>query len=357
MTDAAIPRRLGVVVVTFCAADVIAECLESLAASSGAVLDVVVVDNASPDDTRAVVAGWAVAGGGFAASGPLAQASPAPRPVAFARIAAGEALPAPVPHTRFTLIESATNTGFAGGVNIGLRALLGQADIDAFWVLNPDCVVPPTLARAYLDAAAAAPFALMGSRVVYYEAPDLIQTDGGRFSRWTATCASQNARAPAATTPLPDAATLDYISGANMVASRAFIDAAGLLPEEYFVFYEEVDWAQRRGPLPLRLLPGAVVYHHGGSAIGSGRHNRRESPFAAWFNYRNRLWFARKYLPGRAALTKLKALAKAAQMHRAGDPALAQAILAGAFDRAAPPAVAARFPDPATRALALGRHA
>ena len=48
--------RLGVVVVTYNAADVITDCLQTLFASVGVILSVVVVDNASPDDSADVAA-------------------------------------------------------------------------------------------------------------------------------------------------------------------------------------------------------------------------------------------------------------------------------------------------------------
>ncbi len=99
-----------------------------------------------------------------------------------------------------------------------------------------------------------------------------------------------------------------------MVASRLFIEQAGLMVEDYFLYYEEVDWAFRRGDLPLRLVPDAVVYHHGGTVIGSGSLSRRATPFANYFNYRNRARFARRHMPLALPLLLAKAVLKAGQL-------------------------------------------
>lgn len=253
--------RIGVVVVTYNSGDVIADCLDSVFASMGAEPVVVVVDNNSTDDSIAIIQSVIDTG------------------------------------ARLTVVRSAVNGGYAYACNLGLQALSIHEDLDDFWILNPDCVVSPGMARAYLDMAREGPYSLMGSRTVYSEFPNRIQSDGGRFSRFSGACRSINNGCDATTAPFPDERTLDYISGANMVASRRFIDQAGPMPEDYFLYYEEVDWAQRRGNLPLRLVRAAKVYHIGGTAIGSGDLSRLPSPFSVYFNFRNRLRFVRRYLP------------------------------------------------------------
>ena len=345
-------ENLGVVIVAFNSGDVIGECLESLFASKGANLHVVVVDNKSDDDTLKVIEDWA-AGRSFRrrSETPPIPIGPAPKPVAIADRAPGEAA---ADAGTLTLVRSGVNGGFAYAVNLGLKALLARAEIDAFWLLNPDCVAAPDTAARYLEDAASAPYGLLACRTIYYEHPDMIQTDGGRIDR-TATCCGVNVGQSASATPLPSSDSLDYTSGANMVASRAFIEQAGLMEEDYFLYYEEVDWAMKRGSLPLRLVPGAVVYHHGGTTIGTGSATRRPQPFANYFNYRNRLRFARRHMPKSVPLVIGRALAKAAQLAlRFGAPAEASAVLRGTFELPPPRAVAARIKDPAARRLAFG---
>lgn len=344
---------LGVVVVTFNSAGVIAECLESLFASDGVALHVVVVDNASSDRTRTVIRDWAKGEVQVnrLRNSPLGEEPSVAKPIHFTVRTPDEAGKTAA---GLSLIESPINGGFAYGVNLGLRALLEVSEIDAFWILNPDCVVGSDVASLYLKEAARGGYALLGCRTVFYEKPDLIQTDGGRVSPWTATCISVNGKLPGHDRPLPDAASLNYISGANMVASRAFIELAGLMVEDYFLYYEEVDWAFRRGHLPLRLVPDAVVYHHGGTVIGTGSWQRRPSSFANYFNYRNRVHFARRHMPLALPLVLAKAIAKSVQLLFLGAQDEARSIVTGTFGRAPPPDVADRITGTVERRLAFG---
>ena len=346
------PGTIGVVIVTFNSAPVIAECLESVFASKDANLAVVVVDNDSTDSTIQVIEEWASGRVPLSPRDdcPVQPLGPVAKPMRYTVSAGGEA-PQEAP---LVIVRSPVNRGFAGGVNQGLEVLARRNDVNAFWVLNPDCVVPPGTAAAYLAAAVEGPFSLLTCRTIYYEDPDRIQTDGGRVNRWTGVCASVHAR-QSPDTPLPDAAELDYVTGANMVASRAFFEAAGPMTEDYFLYYEEVDWASRRGKLPLRLVDGAIVYHHGGTAIGSGTATRRPTPFSNYFNYRNRRLFARRHLRGSEPIVVLYALLKAGQLSLKGAHDEARAILAGAFLRPPPPEIESRIKDGEARRLAFGK--
>lgn len=330
---------LGVAIVAFNSADVILPCLESLFASRGVALRAAVTDNASDDATVELVREWA----GWRAASDAA--------FSFAELPAGSAA---APTATLTLLRSDCNGGYGYGVNAGLRLLMRDSALSLFWVLNPDCVVPAGTVAAYCRAGADGAFALMSGRTVYCEDPDRIQSDGGRVSRWTGVCSSVNAGRARAGTAMPDAASLDYLTGGNVVASRRFIERAGLMPEDYFLYYEEVDWAMRRGDLPLRLAENAIVQHHVGTAIGSGTDSRRSSPLSNYFNFRNRIRFLRRHRPLSIPLALAHAAAKSAQLVFQGARAEAQAALAGAFGLPPPDAVRARIAPGRARLLAFG---
>jgi GT2 family glycosyltransferase len=152
----------------------------------------------------------------------------------------------------------------------------------------------------------------------------------------------------------PKPGELDWVSGANLVASKRFLQAVGLMREDYFLYFEEVDWAFRRGDLPIVFLTDAVVYHHGGTAIGSGSMMQRASAFSEYLNYRNRIRFSRRFL-GRPPLgAYLYGLAKAAQSLLRGEVEQATAIVAGVLELRPPRPVASRIDDPEVAALAFG---
>lgn len=126
------------------------------------------------------------------------------------------------------------------------------------------------------------------------------------------------------------------------------------MTEDYFLYYEEVDWAFRRGDLPLRLVSDVVVYHYGGTTIGSGSTSRRASAFANYFNYRNRIRFLWRFRPVSVPVGLAYALAKAIQLALIGAHDEARAVFAGAFALAPPAAIRDRIAPGPARALAFG---
>ena len=246
----------------------------------------------------------------------------------------------------------------AGSMREFHRAFVEEIDATAVVVYyHPDSVVPPHTPARYLEALAGRDFGMASSRCIYYEMPDKVQTDGGFVNRRTGLCSAANIGKPVAATPLPDASALDFLTGANTIDSRRFLDQVGLMPEDYFLYFEEVDWAFRRNGFALELVDGAEIYHHGGSSIGSGAVHRRPTAFANYFNHRNRLRFVRRHLPASRGTAMAWTLAKAAQIALVSGRPEAWAILAGALDRRPPAQVSSRIKDPAARRLAFGARA
>ena len=328
--------RIGVIICTYGSADVIEACLDSLLASQDATLHVVVCDNASPDHTVALVTDWAKR-----------------HAVSFGHGDAG-AQDAELPF--LTMIQSPHNLGFAGGVNMGLRWFLSRPEIDLFWVLNPDAMVTPQTAATYVSCAAqAGPFSLMGGRTCFVEAPGSVQSDGGRVRRGTGgVCLNVNHGVMPDEAVPPSADSLDFLSGANMIASRLFLETVGLMQENYFLYYEEVDWAYRRGSLPLVTCPEALVYHHGGTAIGSTTANRAASGFANYFNYRNRMRFVARFTWWMLPVTYAISMAQIFKMGLRGGRSEVVGALLGLHHLPPPAGVRSRI-APESQHLAFGR--
>lgn len=345
--------KLGVVVVTFNAADVIAGCLESLMAAWEPGLQVVVVDNGSTDDTVAVIRDWA--------SGATPYQAPAEVPFDMPAVSKPLDLPeggpalTPDPDARITLLHAGANRGFAGGVNLGLAHLAADPGVGHFWVLNPDSMVPPESVQALrTHLAGAGPYGLLGGRVVYLEQPDRIQIDGGLLKRWTGVTGNFNLGGPHPASQPPQPRDLDFITGASMVASRAFYEAVGPMREDYFLYYEEVDWAMRRGDLSLAYCPGLVAYHWGGTAIGSPiLGGRKASPFSLYFKHRGRIRFLRRFNPVALPVGLAYSAAQAARLLLRRDPLAAWTVIAASLGLPAPATVSARL-SPEARTLAFG---
>ena len=335
-------QSIGVVVVTFSSADVIAGCLDSLVAQDGARPTVVVVDNASTDTTLSELRAWAAARCGDAGRAVMQEIGPG---VATAELDGPQVI----------LLHSGANRGFAGGVNLGLALLARRPGIKHFWILNPDACADPKAAQSILAAARQTPdYGMMSGRICYAEPPFHIQSDGGTINWWTGVTGNINARLRADTAVLPDARVVDFVCGANMVASRRFYETVGPMQEDYFLYYEEVDWAVRGGVLPLIVAPGFVAHHHAGTSIGSQTPTRIATPFSIWFLYRGRMRFVRRFHPLALPITLAYATAKAGQLFLKGAYPQAVTLLGAIFGLPAPKAIRSRLSAEAGR-IAFGK--
>lgn len=299
------PATLGVVLVNYRRAADTIECLETLLRSS-APLQVAVVDNASGDGSIETIMAWAAGTHrAEAASSALARLSAPPlrKPLPCTLLTADAAGTTP-PATVLTVIDAGSNRGFAGGNNLGLRHLLLNRQINAFWLLNNDTVVAPDAAAALLARMAATPrVGMCGTRTMFYWQPDIIQAlNGSRFNLLTGTSRSIGGGRTGhfGYNPATIAEQTDFVLGASLAVSRAFLETVGPMEERYFLYFEEIDWAvrnRRRGDdaFETAFAHGAIVWHKEGGSIGSSGRKGQRSAFSDYWLARSRLAFMRRH--------------------------------------------------------------
>lgn len=185
---------------------------------------------------------------------------------------------------RLVLIQHAINGGFAAANNIALKPLLQE---DAYaWLLNPDMVVEPgTLAQLAGFAGQQSGHRITGATVrSFHNLDKVLFYGGGRVHEATGTIRMIDRKA--------DLPRLEYISGASIFVHCSVLNSVGLLPEHYFLYWEETDWCHRAGlqGVPLAVCTEAVCYDKISTVIGNG--------FLAHYYYtRNGLYFVAKYHP------------------------------------------------------------
>jgi GT2 family glycosyltransferase len=271
------------------AADTVA-CIESLLGLEQET-GIFVCDNASPDDSMVRLRAWAEERLPAINAGRVAAGRPA------VRFRDGERGDPPFGDTAragsiVTLIQTGANGGYAAGNNVGLRAALAEG-YDYFWVLNNDTEVEPDAVTRLLERMRADPaIGICGSTLVYFDRRDLVQNLGGAdFDRLKGRGVALGFQTPSAAPVDGPAieARLKYVSGAAAMVSRAFLERVGLMEEDYFLYWEEFDWAMRaRGRFRLGFAPRSVVYHKVGASIGTGDFGE-QSPLADYYLARNRL--------------------------------------------------------------------
>jgi GT2 family glycosyltransferase len=192
------------------------------------------------------------------------------------------------------IIRNNANLGFAGGNNVALRYVLSRDCYSHVWLLNNDTVVTPHALGALVKYAEEHhDVGICGSKLLYYHNPGRIQACGGAvYNKWLGIVSNvedDNA------VPAPE---LSYIVGASMLMTDAFLRGVGLLSEEYFLYFEELDLARRaEGKFSLGYAPESVVYHKEGASAGSSSTPATRSAMSDYYLVRSRLIFSKKFYP------------------------------------------------------------
>ena len=235
------------------------------------------------------------------------------------------------------VIRSPQNLGFAGGNNLGIRAAHGKY----LFFLNNDTVLKLQTSDIKPQTSDLCPLIsrLESSEKIGAVCPKIRFAWGDnpiQFAGYTplshitmrnrsigfgeADCGQND-------TPHPT----PYAHGAAMMVKREVIEKAGLMPECYFLYYEELDWSLmiRRAGYDIWYEPATTVFHKESQATG------QQSPLRTYYITRNRLLFVQRnaplserylsyaYLIG---LVALKDILKYTLQHR---PDLAKATVSG----------------------------
>jgi GT2 family glycosyltransferase len=243
------PGLVSVTVVNWNGSAYLAECLESLYGQSYTDKELVVVDNGSTDGSRE----W------------------------LQTKAEG----------RFRLILLNANTGFAGGVNTGIRASRGEFVA----LLNNDASADREWLRHLVESASGGQIGMVASKILFFERREILDKAGHLFYP-DGLNRGRGAGEPD-TGQFDQSADTFFPDGCAALYRRAMLDDIGLFDDQFFSYGDDADLGLRarwRG-WQCRYAPKARVYHRHSSSLG------KYSPEKAFLVERNRFWVAVKLLP------------------------------------------------------------
>ena len=89
---------------------------------------------------------------------------------------------------------------------------------------------------------------------------------------------------------------IDWITGCCILIKTEVIKKVGLLDENFFAYYEDVDWSIRikKAGYDLAVVKSSLIYHHGSKASKNESSEGTLSPFVHYLNIRNHIFLLRK---------------------------------------------------------------
>lgn len=231
-----------------------------------------------------------------------------------------------------TLIRSPRNGGFAAGNNLAFDHARGlDWTPDAVLLLNPDALLRPGAIMEMVRVMQSRPkIGAVGARLEnedgsFWVASFHFPTLMSEFSRELALGAAVR-RWPVLIEDSEIPVQADWVSGACLMLSWPMIEALGPLDEEYFLYFEEVDYQlhARRAGWEVWHAPQAVVMHVAGASTGisDGAAKVGRTPaywFASWRRYYEKN-HGTIYARGAAAAKLLGMVLGTAQKRMRGKP-------------------------------------
>ena len=181
------------------------------------------------------------------------------------------------------ILETGDNLGGAGGFSAGMRVALQDANCRQVWLLDNDIEVEPgalSALKAVLDSDPKV--AAAGSQLCLYDDPEQVQEIGSRYTPWLGALQQRHHgghRLPPETPPQ----VVDYLPACSLLVRREILERVGPFREDFFIFYDDVEWSLRVGAAGgvLEAAPASVVRHcYGG--------NKETVPWREYYRKRNR---------------------------------------------------------------------
>lgn len=250
------------------------DLLDSLASVTYDPTLIIVIDNASEDDSLKHMRRW------------FQQEN-----VSNSKVATNTAKGIPGDYSQhFHLVALPENVGFCAGNNIGM-AIASQVKAEYLLVLNNDTVVQPDFLEPMVALASSENVGLVGGIITYFDEPDTVWWAGGEFNRFLSTKRILD-RQPLSALAVDEPFPTEWVSGCMMMIPTDIYHELGGFAEEYFIWSEEWDYSRRVSQAGYKLMvqPNSRIQHKVGRSLGIMK------PLNYYYGIRNGLLFRRKFL-------------------------------------------------------------
>ena len=165
------------------------------------------------------------------------------------------------------LLKSKSNVGYAAGNNLGINYALKQIDCEYIWILNNDTIVKSNALKELIRSDQNSKFqTIWGSKILYPNGK--IQSLGCTMNyRFMSSYHNYNNKLDS----MNDLSlvNIDYIHGCSMFFKKEIINKIGTLSEDFFMFFEDVDFCDRakNNGIRLNIAQQSKVVHKEGASV------------------------------------------------------------------------------------------
>ena len=248
---------VSIISVNYNQAQVTCEMIASLQKVTYPAIEIIIVDNASPTDNPDIITQQ-------------------------------------YPHVK--LIRSAQNLGFAGGNNLGIA----QAKGEYLLFLNNDTEVEPGFIEPLVRLFQNDPkVGIASPKIIYYGTDNTIQYAGSKgINPWTGRSITLGNLEKDLGQHNQSGRT-ELADGAAMMVPMRVIKEVGVMPEIFFLYYEELDWCEmiKRAGYTCHYVADSTIHHKESISVG------KASVLKTYYMNRNRLLFIKRNTTGLAFLT------------------------------------------------------
>ncbi|MBI2591897.1 glycosyltransferase family 2 protein [Candidatus Saccharibacteria bacterium] len=243
--------RVSVVIPNWNGEQELPACLDALLAQSLTPEEIIVVDNGSTDGSKELLYGQ---------------------------------------YPQVTVIPLPFNTGFASGVNVGLR-YSSSAGYDYTALLNNDAVADKNWLKSLVDIMYSNPRAGIVTSKMINDTGEYLDSTGELYTVWG--LPYPRGRREANTGKYDGQKEVFGASGGASLYRHKMLAEIGFFDEDFFAYYEDVDISFRAQLAGWKVLhePNAKVHHHIGATSG------RVRGFTTYHTMKNLPWLAIKNVP------------------------------------------------------------
>ncbi|MEW6040899.1 MAG: glycosyltransferase family 2 protein [Elusimicrobiota bacterium] len=185
------------------------------------------------------------------------------------------------------IIENEENIGYAGGNNRGIEYSM-KNNAEYVFLLNNDTTVDKECLNELVKVFGNDSHICAAGPMTYdYYQPGIAYVSGETINWWRGKPSYKRENKFEAN----DIINMSFLSGCAILVRSDVIKKVGMMDENYFLFYEDIDWCcrMRKAGFKVVSVPAAKIWHKESRTTGG-----TYTPAGLYYGTRNRLYFMKK---------------------------------------------------------------